>query len=91
MTIEKIYRVKNGEIVEVEVKRETKKMLFIERVGAFGYAAQIEKDFACLTEEEAVLENLNKHKERVGMFSDRLEREKERLENAERLAKTYSL
>ena len=87
----KVYKVYDGKVISIEVEKITPKKFFIKPVAEFHYYRTLEREHACTSEKEAVLENLNKAKERYGMFRDRMLKEQDNLEKAMSLAKEYGV
>jgi hypothetical protein len=88
--IKTIYKVYNGEMVEAGVIKETAKMVFVKRTEATGYSKTFDKEFVCVTREEAAQENLNKALTFHGMSEDRMRMAEERLSLAKKIFNEYA-
>lgn len=85
----KLYRVYEGEVVSVEVLRDTPMWYWIKGCAAFGYCQNFEKESVCTTPQEAVQEELNKAREMLGACKDRMQCAKDRFVKAHRLESEY--
>ncbi len=61
----KIYKVEDGKMYETDIIKETKKMFSVERGIASGYSAQINKEYAVLTPEDAVTKYVGDLRSRI--------------------------
>jgi hypothetical protein len=86
-----IYKVKDGQLVSAEIIRETPKLYWIERGEGFVYGTNFTKEHACITPEEAILEEYNAAVTKVGMMEEILKKAQERLAGALRLRKEYNV
>jgi hypothetical protein len=84
--ITRIYRIYNGELVSVEVEKETPKLVWVKPSKEFGYCRNYNKEYVCVTPQEAIQEELNRSLEYVGLYSERLQKAERRLMRAKSLS-----
>jgi len=87
----KIYKIQNGKVVSVEVEKETEKFYWVERSSIFGYCRNITKEHACVSPQEAILEEYNNAIAGVRVFEEKLKDAQDKLGNATLLRKEYNI
>lgn len=90
MAVEKIYTVNDGKVISARIEKETPKLYWVERSKAFSFCRNHIKEHACITPQEAVMEEYNKAISRVNLFEEKLREAQSRLTNALLLKKEYN-
>lgn len=85
----KVYRVYEGEMIEINATITPKMVKFESRQPAFGYCSQAQKPFVSFTPQEAIAEKRNSILSSIGMLEDNLKEKNEELSRLETLAHSY--
>ena len=83
-----VYKIYKGKVTAIKVAKKTNCYYWFETdQAAFGYLTRIEKEYACLTPQEAIQEALNGRRTMYGAFKDKLVKVKSEIANLEKLEK----
>ena len=71
--IKKIYKVYDGKMIEIPTVKVTKKLVWVKAITETGYCTTLDKEYVCVTPQEAAQEEYNRCLEMRGAAEDRLQ------------------